>query len=425
VLGRAAGCRALRVTVSGALLAALVAGCGTHRTDALRVDVTPTSALVDEPLHVQVSGAPAGAQTSVTVESTDTAGAVWRSSARIRADEHGELDTATDASRAGTYTGVSGAGVVWSMHPANGAADPYRWPKSGPATFRVTVRVGGSTASTSFERTVVPPSVRLRSLSLTEDGFVGLYASGPAAAGPRPAVLLIGGSEGGLAAPQLAAVLAAHGFPTLAVAYFQAPGLPEHLSSIPLEYFERALTWLAARPEVDPEKVVVEGGSRGSEAALLLGVHDPDQVHAVIAASPSDAAGCSIPDCDGPAWTRGGRPVPYTLDWDEPHPTDVPGAVIPAQRIRGPVLEVCGERDRVWTSCAFARATMAQLDAEPSAPPHELVAVPDGDHLIDGLVPGIPWVSSPTEFTAQDQAADERALPDVWHRVLAFLAALP
>ena len=52
--------------------------------------------------------------------------------------------------------------------------------------------------------------------------------------------------------------------------------------------------------------------SRGSEAALLLGVYYPHLVHAVAAVVPSSVALCSYPLCDGPAWTLHGKPVPYT-----------------------------------------------------------------------------------------------------------------
>jgi hypothetical protein len=59
-----------------------------------------------------------------------------------------------------------------------------------------------------------------------------LPASAPAR---RPALLIFGGSEGGLSGTLIAALLAAHGYPALALAYFNAPGLPATLSDIPLE----------------------------------------------------------------------------------------------------------------------------------------------------------------------------------------------
>ena len=156
-----------------------------------------------------------------------------------------------------------------------------------------------------------------RTASLASDGFVGRFLSEPVAGGPRPAVLVIGGSEGGMDT-FLAAMLAVRGYPALAVAYFGEPGLPPALSAIPLEYFEGALKWLAAQPGVDPTRIVVYGGSRGSEAAELLGVHDADQVHGVIGGSPSNVAGCSLTACVGPAWTLGGVAVPYTHTWTTP-----------------------------------------------------------------------------------------------------------
>jgi hypothetical protein len=38
-----------------------------------------------------------------------------------------------------------------------------------------------------------------------------------------------------------------------------------------------------------------------------------------------------------------GRPVPYTNQFDQPHPTDNPAAVIPVGKIHGPVFLDCGD----------------------------------------------------------------------------------
>src|SRR4029453_15093087 len=72
-----------------------------------------------------------------------------------------------------------------------------------------------------------------------------------------PRVLVFSGSAGGLTTSFAAALLAAHGYPSLALAYFKTPGLPQTLSSIPLEYFTSALEELRAQP----------GGERGCAAA--------------------------------------------------------------------------------------------------------------------------------------------------------------
>ena len=122
--------------------------------------------------------------------------------------------------------------------------------------------------------------------TLTQQGFLGRYFAPSSSAAATPAVLLIGGSGGGYACPYLAGLLASHGYPSLALAYFKEPGLPQTLKDIPLEYFAKALRWLGSQPGVDSRRVVVLGASRGGEGALLIGSTYPDLVRGVVAAVP-------------------------------------------------------------------------------------------------------------------------------------------
>jgi dienelactone hydrolase len=78
-------------------------------------------------------------------------------------------------------------------------------------------------------------------------------------------------------------MLAARGYPVLALAYFREDGLPRELVRIPLEYFRRALLWMRTRPEVDPARVVTLGISRGGELSLILASTFPDLVSGAIA----------------------------------------------------------------------------------------------------------------------------------------------
>ena len=160
-------------------------------------------------------------------------------------------------------------------------------------------------------------------------------------------MLVFGGSGGGLTTSFAAALLAAHGYPSLALAYFKAPGLPQTLRNIPLEYFTRALGVLRAQPGVDPRHVLVAGESRGGEAALLLGAYFPRLVNGVIAGVPSSVVNPGWPDTSQPAWTLGGRPLPAVSpsEFGQPNPPGKPQAVIPVERIRGPILLTCGEQD--------------------------------------------------------------------------------
>lgn len=254
---------------------------------------------------------------------------------------------------------------------------------------------------------------------LGRDGFAGqLYEPDRMPAKAVPGVLIIGGSEGGLASSSfLATALAAQGYPSLAVAYFRYPGLPAQLSDIPLEYFMRAARWLRHQAGVAP-RIVVVGISRGSEAAEQLAYLDPHDVRAVIAAVPSDVRVCGIPECTGPAWTLHGRALPFTRQFDEPHPTDQPRAVIPLYRARAAVLLVCGGADTIWSSCPYARALQQQLSRHGYPWPHSLLAYPQADHYVGGLVPGV----SLSQLT-NDAAQDTEARKALWPHVLAFLHA--
>ncbi len=124
--------------------------------------------------------------------------------------------------------------------------------------------------------------------------------------------MLLSGSGGGLSEAQ-AALHASRGYAALALAYFRAGHLPETLVRIPLEYFERAIAWLAARPDVDAGRLAVGGTSRGGELCLLLASRYP-QFKAVVARVPSAVVYGGIGGADGhlqPAWTYHGEGIPF------------------------------------------------------------------------------------------------------------------
>jgi dienelactone hydrolase len=414
----------MRRWLPAALALYLSAGCGPAPTmTAASLTIVPTSSSADQPVDVLGAGLTSGQPIQLSMTSTDVHGVMWSSKAIFRPDAAGRLDLAKDAPQSGSYSGASGSGLLWSMRPNTGTT-PYFWgPK--PMTFTVTAAVSGQeVAHVSFMRRFAANRFSTALESLSARGFVGTYYSPPPDPGIRhPAVMVLGGSEGGTPSGLVAAHLASDGYPTLALAYFDEPGLPQSLTNIPLEYFATALRWLAAQPNVDPTEVVVMGASRGSEAALLLGVNYPELVHGVVASTPSNVALCGLP-CQYPAWTLNGAPVPYTRQFDDATPTDVPSAVIPVERMRAPVLLDCGGSDQVWTSCDFANAIMARLDAHGYPFPHQLDAYPDAGHGLNGLIPYEPGVDL-GRSAGRTPNANERADQLLWPKVLAFLAKLP
>jgi dienelactone hydrolase len=271
--------------------------------------------------------------------------------------------------------------------------------------------------------------VSVRDMTLAGQGFDGCYYSPRASSRPSPAILVLGGSEGGLPCYYRPGLLASHGYPTLALAYFGAPGLPADLKRIPLEYFRHALEWLAKQSGVDPNRLVVLGASRGGECALLLGTVYPDLIHAVVSLVGSSVVSGSPSAPGEPAWTLAGKPVPYVGESDlgNPDPTDNPQAIIPVEKIAGPIFLVSGVMDGLWPSYSYAVAIVDRLRAHGRKDYTSLVYYQAGHEA--GGVPNFPVGNvflSPRGLLnlGGSLSGDVHARADSWPKLLAFLKRL-
>jgi dienelactone hydrolase len=410
--------------------AAGLAGCtrgGDRGSVQASISASPQTALVDQPVAVTVRGLPAGARTTLTAKATDTDGVTWSATAQFKATSAGEVSLG-QPSLGGSYTGANPMGLFTLMAPPTGSA--LDWFLYSEAGYDVTLQasVSGRVVAEASVRRQVPSAVDLteRRLRPTKGGIYGNLYLPKHTAGRRPAVLVFGGSGGGLTTSMAAALLAAHGYPSLALAYFKAPGLPQTLTNIPLEYFTDALGVLRAQPGVDPDHVLVAGESRGGEAALLLGAHFPKLVNGVIAGVPSSVVNAGLPDASKPAWTLGGRPLPAVTpsEFGQPNPPGKARAVIPVEQIRGSVLLACGEQDLVWPSCAYSDAITARLRAHRFAHPVTALRYRDAGHLIGGLTA---WYGSLTDDFLTSfggtVAGTQAAQADAHAKLLALLAS--
>jgi dienelactone hydrolase len=412
-----------------ACVLSLAGGCTWSPRAALTV--TPAAGRGDEPTAITVSGLPTGATTQVDVTSTDAAGEHWSSHATYAAGADGTLDTATASSTGGSYLGVSPTGSITSMRTDDAAARPnltYRAPTTGPSTFSVAVHADGVDVTSTFTRTFVPDPLVVHQLSLQRDHVYGTYVAPATPSGTQPAVLLLGGSDGGVASLPLAQAFAARGIPALAIAYFGAPGLPKQLADVPLEYFGTAVRWLDRQPGVDPQRVWLAGGSYGSEAALLVGARYPDLVHGVLSLSGGSTVTCSVSPgtsidaCDRSPFTSGGRPVAFTRQFDNPQPTDEEAAIIPVERIRGPVVAVCGGADNEWDACRLSQAALDRRKEHGTGAGDLLLAYPDAGHFVNFL---LAWRPVNTPDGSKDAGATSQSDPDAdadaWPKVLAAI----
>ena len=422
----------MRTTLfAGLLLAVVTAGCGGTSHSVLHLQVTPAASVEDQPVSIRLEGLRRLQGVWLELRSTDAKGRVFLSRAAFGAGENGVLDLARARPLAGsTYSGGAWQmGLVTSMAAPNALAfTDYAW-GSAPRRFVLTaISASRTIASTSFVRRWRRGTYTTVRETVDHGGFVGTFYA-PVGARQQGAVLAIGGEEGGSGSSWLGERLAAHGIPTLVVGYFRAPGLPDRLKDIPLEYFRTALAWLDRRPEVDVQRVSLLGVSYGSEAALLLAAHYPTLVHGVAALVPSSVVTCGTIGagrggfrshaCIGSPWTLGGKPLPYAAVPNKSQPAEDPQAVIPVERIPAPVFLACGGRDQIWNSCRSAHAIVARRNAH-GGELTQLYVYPAGGHFV-----GTPSLVFQPGSLASDffVPADERGREDLWPRLLAFLHA--
>jgi dienelactone hydrolase len=295
-------------------------------------------------------------------------------------------------------------------------------------------------------------------LTRVGDQFPGAVLARLPGAGKRPAIIVLGGSEGGdFTARMMSPRLASHGYAVLGLPYCvqgnppraDLRGLPTAFVDIPVDRLERARAWLQRQPGVDGERIAVWGVSKGAELALLAATRF-DWITAVVAIAPSDvvwegfgAPGQKPGSRASFAWRgeplafvphagldaalavmgTGGRAQlrpPHDRGRAE-HPDAVVRARIPVERYRGALLVAGGDDDQIWASGAMA-GNIARARAGAGLRTTALV-FGDAGHALSGHG----WSPTTTLDRAPlvlggTPAGNARAQAEVWRAALAFLA---
>lgn len=274
-----------------------------------KLSVTPTDALIDEPLAITLAGLRPGQRVTLTAEFVER-GAKWRCSVAFDADAEGVVSLAERAPIGGDYTGVRPMGLVqFATRVEEAAVDP------DDSDDRYDLHLFADADGTRVAETTVTRryarGVERVELDPERTGVVG-ECYFPAGDGPHPGVVALHGS-GGEPRVRTAKALASLGFAALALRYFGEPDpLPNRLAEIPLSYFDRAIEWLRSHDAVSADDVGIFGVSRGTEAALLTATRR-DDIGAVVAYAPSAyvMGEPSGPNAEGrSAWLDDGEPLP-------------------------------------------------------------------------------------------------------------------
>jgi dienelactone hydrolase len=417
------------------------------------IEVLPNKALAGENVSIRLVDFEPGQVVTIRAHMRDDLDRRWSSHARFKADIDGMVDLASRKPLSGTYEGIDPMGLIWSMalDPEEGEISPFAKRELKPDTVIFTAEVDWQpVAFASLERLYIEPGVK--ATPVREHRLVGTFYQ-PAGPGPHPGVIVLSGSDGGMY-KGVAARLASHGYAALALAYFGVEHLPPQLINIPLEYFEKAIQWIQSNPAVKRDYLAAIGWARGGELALLLGATFP-AIKAVVGYVASGVitiggvrALTDLLDMQ-PAWSFRGRPLPFvpvksTPSFEEQVRANEPvalaslylkgledrsaleKALIPVERIGGPVLLISGKDDQMWPSSVLSDLAMNRLSENNHPYPYKHLSYDDAGHNI-----GLPH--RPTTVTRHRHPmgavldfggtpkGNAFAAVDSWPRVLRFL----
>ena len=196
-----------------------------------------------------------------------------------------------------------------------------------------------------------------------------------------PAVLVLGGSEGGLNyGEQWANVLVKEGFGVMALAYFGVEHLNKQLIDVPLEYFQAALDTLKSKQGVDTNNIIIISISKGTEPALLLASTNKS-VKLVIAASPSHVVWQGIDrenfSSVSSSWSKENKPIPFVaFDYSKGYYPIInfylgalekpiaDEAFIYIEKSSARLVLLSGGQDQIWPSSIMAKSIQNRLKSK-------------------------------------------------------------
>lgn len=282
--------------------------------------------------------------------------------------------------------------------------------------------------------------------------------------GTLHAVVILPGSSGSTP-DAMAQHIASYGYLVLALKYFGAEGLPEHLEGISLKYFTDAITWLRREALVKAFSITLLGYSRGGELSLLLASMFPTLIDGIIAYVPSSHVCGGFPHPNRPAWLHHNKSItpflkglsnddlslteaddlrlaieegkiafhqntendPYSVVdlflARQQNQKDAAHSLIPVENISCPLLVVSGQDDKIWPSSLYAKEIAERLDENESTIVRKFLDFPHAGH---GIISPYdkPIYHSVGKFWCAlggTSEGNQLAYESAWHETFAFL----
>jgi dienelactone hydrolase len=395
----------------------------------------PNPVLTGQPMSIKLTGLVPKTTVTVTSERAwngfepSAKIVLYQAQAQFIADGNGQVDLATGVpienklATGGTYKKADIRGLFWSMQPTQIQATA----EQTQAQIKLTATQNDKIVASHF---IVMESFLSDLKVQTVAQFPGsIFAMRPSKIGQnnssavpakRPAIIVLGGSEGGASSVNDSAKrLASLGFATISLPYYSPPqwpsrqsevaGLPTQFVDIPIEQLNQVREYLRSRDDVDGDHIAIYGVSKGAEFVLLAAVHFP-WVKTVVAIVPSDVVwegwGEGISPNQRSSFAFNGKPFAFTPYKDfgqefqgyqtgEPvyirrpqdrgraaNPAAAAAARIQIEQYKGALLVVAGQDDQVWNSAMMAH-NIAERRAAANLPIISLI-YSDAGHYLSG-----------------------------------------
>jgi hypothetical protein len=422
------------------------------------IAVANDDVLADGPLGIRIKGVGPRAWVEFELGCEDASGARWSSRLDYRADPAGIVDLDRDDPLDPPHPPLAPAMPIWAMESCSADRVPVNFTTpAGPIALDIRARCRGEAREARAVRRWGAPDSRVERVD--GPGFCGWFYG--ADGGTGPAVAVTPGSTGPDPLRPLAALLAAHGHPTLLIAYTGEPGLPDAMVRIPVEVVGAALDAVRMRGGRSAVAALSASvGTQGMLAALALGA-----AHAAgaIAIAPSSviwqglAVGGGRPPAES-SWSHVGVPLPWLRMRSErilpglvlthlrarvsrrrrstalrlgaaygaalSDVTGVARAAIPVEQIACPLLLASGDEDAMWPGSRMADAIMERRRDAGVGDRDRLLRFSGAGHFIRPPIVPTTVDRSAELVSGGRPAGTARAQSETWAAILRFLDGL-